>query len=276
MTSGNYALVALGLTLVYSILGVPNFSHGALFMLGAFVAYGLVSAGLPVLIAVAASMAVLGIVGALIDSTTFKPLRSAPHVALLIASFAVGVVIEGAALLVWGPNSRQISTGLSGNVVQFMGASIDQVRLMTLVGAVLLILASDTVIRRTRFGRAMRAVEQNPIGAAVSGINVDRVYRLTMVVSSALAAAAGALAGMIFSVDVHMGFLPVVKAFIVVIVGGLGSVAGSILGATILGVSESLTTTYVGSEWRDVLGFTVLILVLVVRPKGLFGRGELK
>jgi branched-chain amino acid transport system permease protein len=276
VSGANYAVVAIGLTLVYSILGVPNFSHGALYMLGAFLTWALWSAGLPVVLAVGLAMIAVAALGAVIDWSTFKPLRKAPHVALLIASFAVGVVIEGAALLFWGADSRTIETAAAGHVIELGGVSISLIRFITLVAAVVLIAAADHVVRRTSLGRAMRAVEQNPVGAAVSGINTDRVYRSTVAVSSALAAAAGALAGMAFSVDVTMGFLPVVKAFVIVIVGGLGSIPGTIVAAVILGISENMSSAYISSAWRDIFGFAVLIVVLVVRPQGLFGRKALR
>jgi branched-chain amino acid transport system permease protein len=276
VTGANYAVMAIGLTLVYSILGVPNFSHGALYMLGAFLMYAFWSLGTPVVLAIGLAMIAVAGAGALIDWSTFRPMRSAPHVSLLIVSFAVGEVIQGAALLIWGPDARTIHTGVAGQVVQFGGVSISLLRLITLITAVVLIVAADQLVRRTSFGRAMRAVEQNSVGAAVSGINIDRVYRRTMAISSALAAAAGALAGLTFSIEVTMGFLPVVKAFVIVIVGGLGSIPGTIVAAVLLGISENLSSAYINSALGDVFGFAVLIIVLALRPQGLFGRKALR
>ena len=273
VVGSNYALMALGLTLIYGILGIPNFSHGQLYMAGAILSYVLVknlSCGF--FLSVLVAMAGTGLLGIAVNRIAFRPLQEASHNVVLIATFAVGIILENVALLLWGSSSYTTPTRYAQNILEIGSISLSQARVVVFVSAVTLILVMERVIRRTTVGKAMRAVEQNRIGAAVVGINISRVYSATFAIGSALAAAAGALAGSIFTVETTMGNIPVVKAFIIVIIGGIGSVLGSIIAALLIGLIESLTAAYISSSFRDVFAFLVLIIVLLIRPTGLFGR----
>ena len=273
VVGSNYALMALGLTLIYGILGIPNFSHGQLYMAGAILSYVLVknlSCGF--FLSVLVAMAGTGLLGIAVNRIAFRPLQEASHNVVLIATFAVGIILENVALLLWGSSSYTTPTRYAQNILEIGSISLSQARVVVFVSAVILILVMERVIRRTTVGKAMRAVEQNRIGAAVVGINISRVYSATFAIGSALAAAAGALAGSIFTVETTMGNIPVVKAFIIVIIGGIGSVLGSIIAALLIGLIESLTAAYISSSFRDVFAFLVLIIVLLIRPTGLFGR----
>lgn len=273
VVGSSYALMALGLTLIYGILGIPNFSHGQLYMAGAIISYILVkNLSCHFFLSVFLAMAGTALLGIAVNRIAFRPLRDASHLVILVATFAIGIILENGALLLWGSSSYTTPTPYAKGVLELGSISLSQARLVMFFSAIILILIMEVVIRRTTVGKAMRAVEQNRIGAAVVGININRVYGVTFAIGSALAAAAGALAGSIFTVETTMGNIPVVKAFIVIIIGGIGSVLGSIVAALIIGLIESLSAAYISSSFRDVFAFLALIIVLLFRPMGLFGR----
>ncbi len=270
-----YALTALGLTMIFGIMDIMNFAHGEIYMLGAFLTfYFCDSLGIPYLLAIGFAMIAIAIIGIAIEKVTFKPLRNTPLLNTLLVSLGLSIFLQNLALLIWGPDPRKIPSPYSARVIEFFGISITMQRLLVIIVAVILLIFLYYFIQKTTIGKCMRATAQEPEGAALIGIDIDKVFWVTFGVGCALAAAAGSLIGGIFFVNPTMGIIPVLKAFIIVIVGGLGSILGAIMAGFLLGVTESLMGGFVSSAYMDVTGFAILILVLLFRPSGLFGQVE--
>ena len=269
------ALMAISLTIIFSILRVPHFGLGGVFVWGAFAAYFAVSlARLPFFVAVllaAASMAMLGVV---VEKLAFRRLRGAGEDAMFVSAIGVLIALENGALVLWGSETRSIPVpeALRG-VVSFGGVLyLPAMRVLIFVVATVAFAALHVFVRWTRIGKAMRAIAQDPLAARALGVPIDRVASATFALGSGMAGLAGAIVGAAFTFNFEMGGLAVLKAFVVVVLGGLGSVAGAIVGGFALGVIDSLTLTFVTSQFKQLVAFSVLILVLVVRPSGLFGE----
>ncbi len=271
-----YALIAIGLTLVFGILGVINFAHGDFYMIGAFLTYTLtVRLGLEYFLALALTIAGGGAVGLLAERLAVRPLKDRHMFTVVLSTLGLSIFLENGALLVWGPDPREIELAWGSRPLLIGGVVITFLRVAVLGTAAALIVALTWFIRRTTWGMAMRAVAANRDAAALMGIPVDRVYAITFAVGSALAGVAGGLLGAMFTIEPTMGEWEVVKAFSVVIMGGMGHVPGAVLGGIILGVAESLGAGFLpgGTSYKDGIGYAILILVLLYRPQGLFGRG---
>ncbi len=271
-----YALIAIGLTLVFGILGVINFAHGDFYMIGAFLTYTLtVRLGLEYFLALALTIAGGAAVGLLAERLAVRPLKDRHMFTVVLSTLGLSIFLENGALLVWGPDPREIELAWGSRPLLIGGVVITFLRVAVLGTAAALIVALTWFIRRTTWGMAMRAVAANRDAAALMGIPVDRVYAITFAVGSALAGVAGGLLGAMFTIEPTMGEWAVVKAFSVVIMGGMGHVPGAVLGGIILGVAESLGAGFLpgGTSYKDGIGYAILILVLLYRPQGLFGRG---
>jgi len=271
-----YALIAIGLTLVFGILGVINFAHGDFYMIGAFLTYTLtIRLGLEYFLALALTIAGGGAVGLLAERLAVRPLKDRHMFTVVLSTLGLSIFLENGALLVWGPDPRDIDLAWGSRPLLIGGVVITFLRVAVLGTAAALIVALTWFIRRTTWGMAMRAVAANRDAAALMGIPVDRVYAITFAVGSALAGVAGGLLGAMFTIEPTMGEWAVVKAFSVVIMGGMGHVPGAVLGGIILGVAESLGAGFLpgGTSYKDGIGYAILILVLLYRPQGLFGRG---
>jgi len=271
-----YALIAIGLTLVFGILGVINFAHGEFYMIGAFLTYTLtVRLGLEYFLALALTIAGGAAVGLLAERLAVRPLKGRHMFTVVLSTLGLSIFLENGALLVWGPDPREIELAWGSRPLLIGGVVITFLRVAVLATAAALIVALTWFIRRTTWGMAMRAVAANRDAAALMGIPVDRVYAITFAVGSALAGVAGGLLGAMFTIEPTMGEWAVVKAFSVVIMGGMGHVPGAVLGGIILGVAESLGAGFLpgGTSYKDGIGYAILILVLLYRPQGLFGRG---
>lgn len=272
---GVYALVALGLTLVYGVMRVPNFAHGGLYMLGAYLTYaaltGLKVGYVPALILSALGVALLA---ALMERVIFHPLRSAPHVHPMIA--AIGVLFFLEALIshpkVFGPDFKQITEPLPG-IVNLGGVTLTWQRLLIIAASVLVMLGLNYFLKRTLTGATIEAMSQNREGARLVGINTNRVGMLTFAISGALAAVAASLIAPINAVTPSMGEVMNLKVFAIIILGGMGSVPGAIVGAFLLAFTEVFGGFYISLDFADVIGFAMLVLVLALRPQGLFRRG---
>ncbi len=272
-----YALFAIGFTLVFGILDRLNLAHPAVFAVGALVGIELVdAAGMSVWLVLPAVAAVGGLLGLLVERVAFRPLRDRPdaHFAGLIASIAVGGMLV--ALLQWryGAETRRFPTDtFPARGYDVLGARITLLQVTILVISVLLMVGLTVLVARSRLGRGMRAVAENPTAARVVGVDVERVTTTTFAISAALGAVAGALFAMnVNSAQLGMGAAIELKGLAVIIVGGMGSLPGALVGGLLLGVAEVLAVQYVGSSWRDLVAFGLLFLLLVVRPQGLFGR----
>jgi branched-chain amino acid transport system permease protein len=270
---GSYVLIALGLTLIFGILDAINLAHGEVYMLGAFALYYLFGAwGLNYWAALLLAMGAVAVLGVFIEKLAFRPLRKQPLLNTMLVSIALAILMQNLAMIVWGSEPKVVRTDMGEQVIRLGWVSLTVQRLLVLVVGAVLIIALHLVIEKTKIGKAMRAVAQDKDAASLMGISIDRVYTFTFAVGSALAAAAGALIAPIFQVFPTMGFVPFIKAFTVVILGGLGSVIGAIYAGFILGIAESLGAAYISTAYKDSFAFIILILVLLFKPSGLMGR----
>ena len=278
-----YALVALGYTMVYGIIKLLNFAHGDIYMVGGFVGFTMLTAasgamgakgGLLLLIAVMVlAMLTTGTLGLIIELIAYRPLRGAPRLSILITAVGASFSLEYGIALAYGPNPRAYPVGMGTGSFNVFGVRISTGQLIMVVIAVILMIALDTLVRRTRSGRAMRAISQDPRACLLMGVNVDSVIARTFFLGSALAGAAGVMAGAYYGkIDFLMGFIIGLKAFTAAVIGGIGNIRGAVLGAIVLGLLESFGTAWLGSQWRDVFAFGFLILFLTVRPTGLLGE----
>ncbi|MFF9193869.1 branched-chain amino acid ABC transporter permease [Streptomyces sp. NPDC014779] len=276
-----YALVALGYSMVYGIIKLLNFAHGDLYMIGAFggftvlsVGAGALGGGLLALVAVMVlAMIATGGLGMLLERVAYRPLRNAPRLSVLITAVGAGFALEYGVAVAYGPNPQVYRIGVDGGAWDVLGARLTYAQLAMMAIAVVLMITLDTLVRKTRSGRAMRAIAQDPKACLLMGVNVDRVISRTFLLGSALAGAAGVMAGAYYGkIDFLMGFVIGLKAFTAAVIGGIGNLRGAVLGAVVLGLLESFAVACLGSEWRDVFAFGFLILFLTVRPTGLLGE----
>jgi branched-chain amino acid transport system permease protein len=285
VTKGSYyALIALGYTMVYGIIQLINFAHGEVFMLGAFIglwtfnlgvtAFGWGSTSLVALVVVLLVAALLTpLIGVSLERFAYRPLRHAPRLAPLITALGASFLLQQAVAVFYSRGQLQFPDLFPGTSFQIGGASIQLLWVFMVAVAVVLTLALTVFIRTTRLGKAMRATAEDPDTARLMGINVDVIIALTFVIGSALAGVGGVLAGMYLGqINFFMGFLAGLKAFTAAVLGGIGNIAGAVLGAFLLGILETFGAAYLGGQWQDVFAFCVLILVLVFRPTGLLGE----
>ncbi len=273
MLGSVYSLVALGLTLIYGILHVPNFAHGAMYMWAGFTALFLViNFHTAYWVSLIIAMVVLGLIGAGAERLVYRPLRDAPHINSFIAAIGLILVMESLALIVWGADFRRFPA-VYDRPIHLWGVSITLQRLLVIVAAAVFILLLQLFIKRTWLGATIEAVAQNPEGAQLVGISIDRVSGLTFGIGTALAAAAAVLIAPIFLVYPTMGSMPNLKAFVVIIIGGMGSIPGAVIGGFMLGLIESLGGGYISTDYKDLFAFGALVTFLTVRPMGLFGKG---
>lgn len=276
-----YALFAMGYTLVFGVLDLLNLAHSAVFMLGAFIGLQLVIAfGWPIWAAVIGVIVAGGILGVVIERLAFAPLRSRPdaHFAGLISSIALSIILVALALGVFGPNTVRFPPGTFPEArLSFAGATVSVLQLVILGVSVALMVGLNWMVTASRLGKAMRAVAENPRAARLVGINVGGVTLITFALSSALGAAAGVLFALAFnSIQVEMGLAIELKGLAVIIVGGMGSLPGAMLGGLILGLAEVFSVVWISSSWRDAVAFGLLFVILLARPQGLLGRRSVR
>ena len=271
---GTYALLGIGLTLIFGLMGVVNFAHGEFYTLGAYAAFFVLSRVAPnFILALLGAMLAGAIVGALVDRL-LAPLRHESIDTTMLLMIGVWIVMQNLELLTWGGVSKTLLNPFSTQPVVVGPISIGQLRLFVFGVAVVLIAGSHLLIHRTKLGRAMRATFQDQQAAALMGVGIERIYTVTFAFGATLAAAAGALLGAVFLVYPSMGDLALTKAFSVVILGGLGNFGGAAAGGLILGLAEELGAGYISSGYRDAIGFLLIIVVLLFKPSGLFARAE--
>lgn len=269
ISGGLYALIAIGLSLIYGVLGVINFAHGELFAVGAYLALFLWRGlGVPLPLALVGAMVLTAIVGLISERIVFRPLRGTDPLNSMIAAIGLSFLLQNVLLQVGGAEPRRLDSFVDG--VLFLGPVALPLQYLVILGvATLLIVAIQLYLSRAWNGLALRASSQDLPTAALMGITTDRLGVVTFAAGSALAAAAGVLVGSAFLIHPTMGTLAVVKGFVVVILGGVGSMPGAIVGGLLLGVTEALTVAYISTALRDIVAFAVLILALLVRPQGL-------
>lgn len=267
-----YVLIALGLTVIFGILGVAHFAHGSVAMFGGYVTFFLGQRlGLSFFPAMLAAMPVGALLGAIIERLAYRPVRDDPHINAFIIALGLTLLIEKSNLLLFGADQVVITTPFN-RVFDIAGVAVAELRLYVLATACTLVTLMALLVNKTRIGKAVRAVAQNRPAAILMGVDVERVSTIVFALSSALGVAAGSLVGALFAVAPGVGEGLVVKGFAVLILGGLGSFSGAILGGLLLGVSETLAAGLVSSAYKDVVAFLVMILVLLFKPEGLLSR----
>jgi branched-chain amino acid transport system permease protein len=268
------AMMAISLTIIFSILRVPHFGLGGVMVWGAFAAYFAIARGVPFWLALAGAAAGTAVLGVVIERLAFRRLRGATEDAMFVSAIGVLIAMENGALLAFGGEPRSIEVPASLRFVVSIGGVVylPAMRVLIFGLAVLAFAALIVFVKTTRMGKAMRAVAQDATAARLLGIPIDAVAAWTFAIGSGLAGLGGALVGAAFTFNFEMGGLAVLKAFVVVVLGGLGSVGGALVGGFVLGVVDSLTLTYVTSEFKQLVAFGILIVVLVLRPSGLFGQ----
>ena len=269
-----YALVAVGLTLIFGIMDVINFAHGEFVMLGAYAGFWILAlTGLPYPVALVLAIVTVAAAAVVIERAVFRPLYDRSMLAIVMVAFGLLLFLQNAALMAWGGIPKAIADPFGNATLRVAGFYMSYLRIFAMALTFVLFGGMWVVLVRTKVGKAMRATAQNPEAAVIRGIDTDRVYMTTFAISGALAAAAGVVYGTLFSVSPAMGLLPLLKAFAAIVIGGLGSVTGALLGGLLIGVVEAMGAGLLpgGSGYRDAFAFVLLIVVLLVRPQGLLG-----
>jgi branched-chain amino acid transport system permease protein len=265
------ALIALGLTIVFGLLGVVNFAHGELYMLGAFFGYSLLFIIPNFWIGLCLSIIAVGLLGVLIEIFMFRPLYGRDPVFHLLLTFGLAMIFREAARLIWGGVTKQVAVPVEG-AIDLLGMIYPAYRLLILGTSILILIAVLYVFNRTEAGASIRAASHDQEMSRALGINVVKIYTLTFAAGAAMAALAGVLMSPIYFVYPTMGLDAILRAFIVVIVGGMGSVLGAVVAALMIGEVESLASLWISPTWAETLVFVVLILSMLFRPSGLFGQ----
>lgn len=270
-----YALVAVGLTLIFGMMGVINFAQGEFFVLGGLLAYvATAQLGLPLYFAIPIVLAIMWVVGIVVDWVLLRPMRNAHVLSTAMVMIGLSIFMLNTMLLVFGAEPKDIASGFSAKPIFLGPLLLTQSRLFTIAVSIIAIVAVHLLITRSKLGKAMRAVFQQKEAAALVGIPIDRIYRFTFALGTTLAALSGILLGSVFVVSMSGSELTTVKAFVVVILGGMGSFAGAIVGGLLLGLVESLWGGFVSTGYMDAIGFALVVVLLLFRPRGLFGLAE--
>ncbi|MCI7125458.1 MAG: branched-chain amino acid ABC transporter permease [Agathobaculum sp.] len=271
-----YAIIALGYTMVYGIAKMLNFAHGDVIMVGAYMSFCATNyLGLPAIGGVAVAVVVCTALGIVIERLAYKPLRQAPALAVLITAIGVSYLLQNAALLIWGSNSKNFTSVVSGKPLQLFGGAlpVSRVTVVTVAACIVIMVGLTLFTGKTKMGTAMRAVSEDKGAAQLMGINVNTTISVTFAIGSGLAAIAGVLLCSAYPLLVPTtGSLPGIKAFTAAVFGGIGSIPGAFLGGILLGVIEIFARAYISSELSDAIVFAVLIIVLLVKPDGLLGK----
>lgn len=271
-----YAIIALGYTMVYGIAKMLNFAHGDIIMVGGFTVFTIVSTmgGSPV-IGILAAVIVCTVLGVTIEKVAYRPLRNASPLAVLITAIGVSYLLQNVALLIFGSNARQFTSVVTVPALKLADGqlSISGVTMVTIASCIVIMLVLTTFINKTKIGQAMLAVSEDRGAATLMGINVNATIAVTFAIGSALAAIAGVLLCSAYpSLSPYTGSMPGIKAFVAAVFGGIGSIPGAMIGGILLGIIENLAKAYISSQLSDAIVFSVLIIVLLVRPTGILGK----
>ena len=271
-----YAIIALGYTMVYGIARMLNFAHGDIIMVGGFVVFTIVSTlGLSPWLGLLVAVAICTVLGIVIEKVAYCPLRGASSLAVLITAIGVSYLLQNVALLIFGSNARQFTSIINLPNLKLADGrlTISAVTIVTIITCIVIMVGLTAFINKTKIGQAMLAVSEDTGAATLMGINVNKTISITFAIGSALAAIAGALLCSAYpSLTPYTGSMPGIKAFVAAVFGGIGSIPGALIGGVILGVIENLTKAYISSQLADAVVFSVLIIVLLVRPTGILGK----
>ncbi len=266
-----YVLIALGLTIVFSILDIVNFAHGEFYMLGAYAAFYLFGKyHVPYFLTLLLTVVIFGFLGFVFERILFRPIRGQGTLGLT-CSLGLFITLNNTALLLFGPLDQKVPSVIPGTL-SISSASISKERVMVAVVAAILILVLFYLIHRAKIGKAMRAVAQNRIASVLQGISVDKISGIGFGLGCALAAIGGALHAPLIFVNPSMGMAPAITAFVIIIIGGMGSISGAVAGGFVLGFLHAIAQNFVSGSWVEIMSFSLLIVVLIFKPKGLFGH----
>lgn len=269
-----YALIALGYTMVYGIVKLINFAHGDIIMMGAFIAFVSISVlGLPLWAVIFIAILFCLVSGVLIEKIAYKPLRSAPRISALITAIGVSLFLENLFFKIFGGNPKPFPPLFNTSPITIGSLQISRITAITIVVSVVLMILLDLFVKKTKTGKAMRAVSEDQGAAQLMGINVNTTISITFAIGSALGAVGGILYSAAYpSIEPFMGVMPGLKAFVAAVLGGIGIIPGAMLGGFIMGIAESFTKGYISSQLADAVVFGILIVVLSVKPSGIFGK----
>lgn len=275
-TGSIYALVAIGYTMVYGIIRLINFAHGDIMMFGAYFAFIFATVfpfQLPVILIIVISMLLAALMGVLIEKVAYKKLRKAPRISALITAIGMSLFLQNLALLIFKPEPRVMPVLISKTHVNIFGLSVPILTLVTILVSVGFMILLTVFVKKTKPGKAMRAVSQDQEAAKLMGINVNSVISLTFAIGSAL----GALGGIFYSIAYSqvyptLGVMPGLKAFVAAVLGGIGNIGGAMLGGYVIGAIETFTNGYISTRWVDAIVFSILVFVLLVKPSGILGK----
>ena len=274
-----YALIAVGYTMVYGVIQLINFAHGEIYMLGAFLAFTMVTVfNIPFFVAVVITIMICACFGIVLDFIAYRPLRNAPRLAALITAIGMSIFLQNLALMIWGGQIKSYPRDMLPkifyqNAFVVGDVSLTWMQVFILSVTVLSMIFLHLIIHRTSVGTAMRAISQDKTTAALMGISVNRVISFTFAIGSAMGALAGIMVGLYYNaIFPYMGYTAGIKAFAAAVLGGIGSVPGAMLGGGVLGIAEVMGAGYLSSAYRDGISYAVMILVILFKPSGLIGR----
>jgi len=267
-----YAMVAVGLTIVFGILEVVNFAQGEFYMLGAYLTYLVILAQLPYPIAILVAVAGMAVIGLLVERFAIRPLIGKAWQLPILSTLGISIITQNGAILLWTPNPRTIIVETASRSLDVLGVVITYQRLLIILLAVVVFTALHYFVQKTKTGKAMRAVSQNKEACQILGIDVARISTIAFALGAGLSGLGGAVVAPVMAIHPVMGILVVIKCFAAVIMGGFGNIHGTILAAFILAIVESFAVAYVSLQYKDMFAFIVMIAILLFRPHGLFGR----
>jgi branched-chain amino acid transport system permease protein len=270
-----YALIALGYTMVYGIVRLINFAHGDILMVGAYFGFfALTIFNVPFGLALVVSMSLCALVGMLIDRLAYKPLRNAPRISALITALGMSMLLENLFRLLFGAQPRKMPAVIELKKIKIVeGIEISNLAIITILLSVALMIILEFIVKKTKTGKAMRAVSEDKSAAKLMGVNVDKTISITFAIGSALGAVGGLLYAInYYQIEPYMGMMPGLKAFVAAVLGGIGVIPGAMLGGFTIGLVETLTKGYISTTWADAFVFGILIIVLIVKPAGILGK----
>lgn len=270
-----YALIAIGYTMVYGIIGLINFAHGDIYMAGAY--FGFLAAtklNLPFIPTLLVAMAGAALLGVIIEKVAYKPLRNSPKIALLITAIGMSLLLENGMSLIMHPDPKTYPSAILKQAdIKIGSLMINNLQIIILFVSLLLVVILQYIVFKTKVGKAMRATSYDKDAAALMGINVNSIISVTFAMGSAMAGAGGVLVGILYSrIDPFMGIMPGLKAFVAAVLGGIGVIPGAFVGGIIMGLAETFTKAYVSTKLSDAIAFSILIVILIAKPSGLLGR----
>jgi branched-chain amino acid transport system permease protein len=276
MLGSVYALLALGYTMVYGIIKLINFAHGDIYMLGAYFGYFFIKVlHLNFFIALVLAMAVSAVIGVLIEYIAYRPLRHSPRIAVLISALGISFLLENGMTYLYGSDQHSFPQAIKTVQYHFYGIQVSNIQLIIAVTSIVLMLLLTYVVKRTKMGRAMRAVSADPDAATLMGININHTISFTFAIGSALAAAGGVLIGLYYnSIDPLMGMTPGLKAFVAAVLGGIGIIPGAAVGGWLIGILETMVQATSFSAYKDAIVYAMLIVILLIKPTGILGKNK--